>query len=1086
MSYLIEKMTLSENLYWAWEKIASEFRACGGWYDEIELESFGANIEKELQIISEQFQKLSYKMLPLKPVLYPRKIDDKDGPQSRQWFWVPIRNQVAWTAFTNVVGPFLDYRMPNWSYGNRLYRPIWYELDDNGKHIRKIGWYRNTSNKLYKHFNQSWNVYRRNILYTSCRMTKQGNDQCLSQEDIEELKQEERMPDKLRLPYLRPNYWKKKSEKIYWAGIDFEKFYPSINLDFIRENVKKFMPTNEMSEDLYKLLCSLLAFPVDLSGYSTEEITSIGLSSTEPNINCVPTGLFVAGFLANVSMLNVDNIVDGLVEKHQIAHFKYVDDHIILAQDFETLIGWKKRYEEILKENVSSVKIKLEKIKPDSLKKYFTSNEIDKDKISEIEMNAKKESELDPRFPTPLMTKTLAHISALADIDPDLLDENEQKRLLGDLEHLLLTDFPDNELREDTRISFAASMISRVARKRFPHLSTQNVYFLDREISKSKNALKSLASTKISKLNAKSKHAVKQEIGSLKIKIDELEQRKREADADRIQNENMEKEKIFCLLLKALEEHPEKVKIWNRIFQYCQYVGYEKLQPIFQEYNRLSKDDKLNINYYRALILQILAGQLISCTKTILNNDELFYRRQAAFRYLINIIKELNESNLYKEADQKYYEIHAKHLFECAIGTMWLALNKAPKHENEIVSSEDLKKIGNLCNYYDFIKWDTPNKWLYKKLPTLSEWAWWAENKISIGINYSPGIVWKTTAGLLDIRDPVSWAMWKKYPSAIGESNIAINQLIKAINDPNLKIIQSSESGWVLDMIRSIKNKYDLTRVVDKHGSAAVSLAIKALLYEKKDYINLFEWVDWLKQLYEKDPFNTRLSEWTALKIIKKICLLINSSITGLDLKKTINPSNFLLPKKWQEEMPDSWRDWEEILDSREIILSHTLIEDGRYTPIFLGELADVEYAPVRGMSLLMLGLLTRSFKLPSIWNPQGQRLARNYVLKRMIGSCKCSSWTSAILGGCFSPKVRETILFEPLQSSIFSGLLPAVDTTIDPPRILDLNQFVKYIDRSLSILKKYQISTYQNKPMQLTPINVEQLTQSAFNEEAE
>ena len=171
------------------------------------------------------------------------------------------------------------------------------------------------------------------------------------------------------------------------------------------------------------------------------------------------------------------------------------------------------------------------------------------------------------------------------------------------------------------------------------------------------------------------------------------------------------------------------------------------------------------------------------------------------------------------------------------------------------------------------------------------------------------------------------------------------------------------------------------------------------------------------------------------------------------------------------------------MLDAGEVRPSHELIEDGRYTPVFLGEPSDLEYAPVRGMSLLMFGLLTRSFKLPSIWNPQGQRLARNYVLKRMIGSCKCSSWTSAILWGCFLPKVRETVLFEPLQDSIFSGLSPAIDTTIDPPRVIDLNQFAKYIDRSIAILEKYQISAYQNKPMQLTPINVEQLTQNAFNE---
>jgi len=38
--------------------------------------------------------------------------------------------------------------------------------------------------------------------------------------------------------------------------------------------------------------------------------------------------------------------------------------------------------------------------------------------------------------------------------------------------------------------------------------------------------------------------------------------------------------------------------------------------------------------------------------------------------YLISVIKELDDSTLYKEANQKYYEISARHLFECAIGTI--------------------------------------------------------------------------------------------------------------------------------------------------------------------------------------------------------------------------------------------------------------------------------------------------------------------------------------------------------------------------------------------------------------------------------
>jgi hypothetical protein len=33
-------------------------------------------------------------------------------------------------AFVNIVGPLIDYQMPAWSYGHRLYRAAWYEVEE--------------------------------------------------------------------------------------------------------------------------------------------------------------------------------------------------------------------------------------------------------------------------------------------------------------------------------------------------------------------------------------------------------------------------------------------------------------------------------------------------------------------------------------------------------------------------------------------------------------------------------------------------------------------------------------------------------------------------------------------------------------------------------------------------------------------------------------------------------------------------------------------------------------------------------------------------------------------------------------------
>jgi hypothetical protein len=64
------------------------------------------------------------------------------------------------------------------------------------------------------------------------------------------------------------------------------------------------------------------------------------------------------------------------------------------------------------------------------------------------------------------MTQTLAKVSDVTRTDVELLDDPGQEALLADLEHLMLTDFPKTELPPQTRVSFAAGKIARVAAER--------------------------------------------------------------------------------------------------------------------------------------------------------------------------------------------------------------------------------------------------------------------------------------------------------------------------------------------------------------------------------------------------------------------------------------------------------------------------------------------------------------------------------------------------------------------------------------------------------------------------------------------
>lgn len=60
------------------------------------------------------------------------------------------------------------------------------------------------------------------------------------------------------------------------------------------------------------------------------------------------------------------------------------------------------------------------------------------------------------------MTETLQKISELSDICLDLLSDSEFEMVFKDLQMLMVTDIPEQEIKKNTRISFACSMLTRM------------------------------------------------------------------------------------------------------------------------------------------------------------------------------------------------------------------------------------------------------------------------------------------------------------------------------------------------------------------------------------------------------------------------------------------------------------------------------------------------------------------------------------------------------------------------------------------------------------------------------------------------
>ena len=147
-----------------------------------------------------------------------------------------------------------------------------------------------------------------------------------------------------------------------------------------------------------------------------------------------------------------------------VAHFRFVDDHIMLAYSLEDLIGWMAEYKGLLTSLHTGTRINRDKVQPKEFGRLiiYAKGKRNEKTFQTIRRDAEVACSLDPKFPSPLMTKTLALVSAIARPDFNLLELSELAALTNELEHLVLTEIPEEEIPEKTRLSFAATRLTRL------------------------------------------------------------------------------------------------------------------------------------------------------------------------------------------------------------------------------------------------------------------------------------------------------------------------------------------------------------------------------------------------------------------------------------------------------------------------------------------------------------------------------------------------------------------------------------------------------------------------------------------------
>ncbi len=1062
-----DRLMLPENLNYAWNKAKRLYWTFDGYTDNAEISEFELNLEQRLITIRKRFEKGFWRPRKLRPLPRPKKLVN-NVPSDRQYYHVAVDDQVAWIAVANVLGPELDQRMPPWSYGNRIYRPAWYEESEGQKSTLEIGPYRHASGYLYRKFQHSWPLFRRHVALTARTMAR------TLPPDLEDLDEADRLAaisaNKAGLLYLRKSFWRPQSRSfsrttLYHASIDLRHFYPSLQAEAV---LRGLSCSDSIDARFRNLLIGMLKFSIDRSKMPPDTMKRVDPKYDGLRVRGIPTGLFVAGFLANAAMLPVDRIVNSRVnDQRSLAHFRYVDDHIFLAYDFDELCEWIYFYHNLLSECDTGVHINPEKYNPISLAKWmqirpttFTATKQPTGQIQnsedEVREAAVRNTEIDGANPTPLLTKTLGQISALATANVDIMDDEDLEERLRQLEWLLLANIPEREIRPDTRAAFAAGQIASLAP------------ILVREADGLVEAARSLEGLKARAPNAEivSDAEIREHAASVERKDSELAL----LVAEQRDGEQQLLRHCFELLLRAFREYPGKPRLFFRIHEYCRITGFRGLQDIGIWITEM-RANGYNVwaDYYAGLSLQILARGMLLATRSWLAEDVLRSDREAAQNHLEDICRIDRQAFLLQQENEAWY--HAVGRTEFAIALLVVAEIVRDTSTNSGLTAG----LEDLAGQYANISFDhSEDTWERETAHRPGVWAHLSESILSIDDN--PTASWKQFESRFSFSHLTEIQATRRYPEFLSDE--VWYELLHS-----KKPLPETDSGWLREAMYGNNH-----RVNAAHSSRGVALtrAARSLRNPTSGYITLAEWTREISQTLS--PFDPRRSEWTALEIVRQ---LVSPIVHDLSIHETrldrLHPNNVLVPETWmktfradRDRAGVSWETWRAFAGeapSTAIMLREpaTSVMDYRYfTETHKGGRRNEWDRRLVGVGRLLLGLLRLKHDAPRIWNIRGNEQVFSLPRTHWFRSLAISSSTLLLIEGCLGTRSAETrsIALIPGLFGWVEGVAPN-DANFDPPLLLGTNELLAAIKHSQNVLIENQLAVAMNQPRQIIPFRL-------------
>lgn len=1041
-------LLMPENLLWAWRKARRCYRMADGLFDQAELAAFELNLEAELAAIRHDFEMGSWRNRPIKLVPQPKK-PDKDGrPRLRQSFEVAVRDQVAWIALVNVLGPELDQKMPAWSYGNRLYRAAWYEEETaEGQNSKlNIGPYRHSAGYLYRHFKHSWPLFRRHISLTARKMVGKSID-----EDDLDAGERLALEQGDELAYFHPTFWIRPASDdntLYAASLDLSKFYPSVQVSAIQRGFETLVDGFSDEPRLSALLAAMLRFEVDDGGLDTDLRSKVEPIASAGSFDGIPTGLFVGGFLANVAMLPIDREVEKLLlQRRKIAHFRFVDDHEFLAYDFEQLLEWMTEYANLLTRYGIGVKVEREKYNPPELKWLLHPDEtVEPEREAELRSAAISAASVNGRKPTQLMTRTLAQVSMLAATDFDLLTDAGRAQRLEQLEWLLLANIPENEIRGDTRMAFAAARIASL---------TPALFRPNEELLLENRELKALTSRKAPP--DLDPAMVKQFLD----RIAELEKTEQEGWAALVKRH-------FGLLFEAFASHPDKVRLFTRLLDFCRVTGHNGFDRLrLWMYDHSDDDHKFLQSYLGAMALHTLARHVLTASFAISQPDLLHRERGAARAFLENLVRADLEAFVPRASESihlQQFQLNARRAFDAALvlGATEIATTDASLSKEMLVRALGPERAA------------APSFVMLVEMTGVPLGVWFHWLFTTTGAHpIQPPDYWATAAEGYEPGRPEDWNSLRRYPRllpAAAWKRLAEDQFL----------LKSDDEGWLLDAARAQPDRF-----AGLPDIAPIIVDVRARVRNSGGLLSLVEWTKKTALLSASDP---RRSEWTALEIVRQILEpIFEPEGPDIDFLDRLHPEDISIPSDWlpsnAKELPEgadpgdkiTWQAWQSRTRSSRITHSPGM-RDYRYHEVLVSVDDRAWPRRLRALGQILWGILRQSFVLPAAWNIRGQEQSLIELVAHDIERLPISSFTISILRACLLPRSRETSMLTQFPMLFGNSKMQSADDTEFDQHIDSPDTLLVQIKQAQDVLQKSQMTVLEHEPRQLIPVRLRQM----------